>query len=105
MQRNSITQLIGCGSGADLTLVQAVSSSSMQAELQAREDSRAAVFSSVNMTLARVQPVRERIATPKDGIVINGLGYRVGGKQVLIRITLLSKRLSGNGLLLRIWCI
>ncbi|XP_034239981.1 uncharacterized protein LOC117644541 [Thrips palmi] len=80
--RNTLTQLVGCGAGADLQLVQAVSSSSMQAELQTREESRAVVHSSVNMTLVRAQPVRERLATPKDGVVLNGLGYRVGGKQV-----------------------
>ncbi|KAE8748986.1 hypothetical protein FOCC_FOCC004153, partial [Frankliniella occidentalis] len=79
--RNSISQLIGCGSGDDMQLLQAVSSSSMQAELQTREDSRASVFSSVNMTLTSVQPVRQRLPIPKDGVVLNGLGYRVAGKQ------------------------
>jgi hypothetical protein len=54
----------------------------MQAELQMREGSRANVFHSVNMTLARAQPVRERMPTPKDGVMLHGLVYRVAGKQV-----------------------
>lgn len=82
LQRTSVSQLIACGSGSDMQLVQSISSGSMQAELQMREDSRANVFHSVNMTLSRVQPVKERMPTPKDGVMLNGLAYRVAGKQV-----------------------
>ena len=82
LQRTSVSQLIACGSGAELQLLQSVSSGSMQAELQMREDSRANVFHSVNMTLSRVQPVRERMPIPKDGVVFRGLAYLVAGKQV-----------------------